>query len=172
MSDKLTLYKINKEMDELLDQLANGEVSEDFEERLAKVKVSFPEKMLAYRAMVHKWTGFGHMIDQEIDRLKAVKASYISARDRLMGQVKGTLEKLEDNKFVDGELGLGFRLQKNSSPKVEILDIDLLEEQHPDCVRVTIERVADKTKIRELYKETGEIPDGTEITEGKHVRVV
>ena len=172
--DKLTLYEIEGQMLRLFDLLLTGE-EEDltlFEEQFPKVEIQLQEKMLSSRHMVKKWDGFVKDIDEEIKRLKEYKEQVENAKSRVMGRIRGILEKLEDGKFVDSSLGFGFRLQKNSQPKVDIQDLDKLEEYNPDLVRVTVERVGSRTKVLELYKSTGEIPDGVEITEGKHVRVI
>lgn len=171
--NKMTLYDISNEMDSLFTMLVLDEEDQrEFDDRWGALEIQFSDKMLACNHVVRNWDGYVKALDEEIDRLRTIRDKYKGARKKVLGLVQGVISKLDDGRFTDKTYGVGFRLQKNSQPAVEIEDMEALAHQHPEFVITEVVVSADKKAIAKHFKETGEIPDGTDVKQGNHVRLV
>ena len=100
---------------------------------------------------------------EEVERLQKLIKTRSNKIERLKNYLVGTLQALEVKK-IETDLG-SYGLRKN--PKVDVYDISVLPEEF---IRETIERKADKEKIKEYIKANGEL-QGARIVDGYSLQI-
>lgn len=165
--NNLTMFNITNKFVELMNKAEEGELTEEeyntIGEELAMELRNKSANIIGY--IQNEETLLGG-IDIQIKRLQDFKKSKQNNLDRFKKYVKENMEKLKLQK-VETELGI---LSIAKSPmSVEIVDEDKIPSEYKNIVQTV---KVDKTKIKEYFKETGEVLEGTSIlTENTYLKV-
>lgn len=155
MSD-LKLYQITDDFQELMDRATDGEITEEEYNKLGeKLAMQLQEKSTNIIGYYETQNNLVEGIDSQIKRLQNLKKVTKNRIDRYKEYVKGCMEKLG---LVKIETELGTISVAKSPISVEVVDENKIPKKFKEEVK-TIK--IDKTKIKNSYKETGELPEGT-----------
>ena len=156
----MKLYKLGRQIEDALiqdDEAFNPAALEN-------LKLEFEAKLEGCGAVIKNLRGESDALNAEIKRLQARKAAVDNNARGLREYVKAQLERVKIRKLATGVHK--FTIQRNSQPSVAIVDFDRLDPEYKD-VTITPNRKA----IVDNFRETGEIPPGTDIRVDSHLRV-
>lgn len=162
---KLSLYKIEQEYLELAQQLLDngGELTDELSERLNINEQNLQTKGINYGFIVKQMESDVEVIDSEIKRLTALKASRNKSIDRLKDTLSKAMELYAIEKIETPVLKINFR----NSESIEIENIDLVDNLYK--VEKTIIS-ADKKAIKEAIK-SGEEVAGAILKQNKNLQI-
>ena len=154
----LSLYNITNKFVELMDKAQEGELTEEEYNQLGEeLAIQLQQKgsnIIGYTKNIELTI---NAMKEEEKRIAEDRKSLESKLDKFKQYVKENMERLGITK-MDTELGT---LSIAKSPvSVEIINEDEVPSEFKQEV-VTVK--VDKTKIKNNFKETGEIPDGVNI---------
>ena len=156
----MKLYEISREIEDAL--LQDEEAFNPAQ--LESLKVEFEAKLEGCACVIKNLRAESEALCSEIKRLQARKAAIDNNARGLREYVKFQLERVNIKRLNAGIHK--FRIQRNSQPSVSILDASLI---HDDYKRIKVE--IDRKAIGDNFRETGEIPPGTDIHVDSHLRV-
>lgn len=163
----LSLFNITNNFLELMNKVEEGEITEEeynkLGQELARELQNKSSNIIGY---IQNETILVEAIDTQIKRLQELKKSKQNNLENFKKYVKENMERLNLPK-VETELGI---LSIAKSPiSVEIIDEDKIPNEYKDIVQTV---KIDKTKIKNNFKETGEIPEGVKIqTENTYLKI-
>ena len=154
----LSLFQITNEFQELMNKAEDGEITEElYNEIGTQLAVELKNKSTNIVGYIQNENALIEAINVQIERLQNLKKSKQNNIDNFKKYVKEQMEKLNLSK-VETELGT---LSIAKSPiSVEIIEEDKITNEYKKIVQ---EVKVDKTKIKEHFKETGEIVEGVKI---------
>ena len=154
----LSLFQITNEFQELMNKAEDGEITEElYNEIGSQLAVELKNKSTNIVGYIQNENALIEAISVQIERLQNFKKSRQNNIDNFKKYVKEQMEKLNLPK-VETELGT---LSIAKSPiSVEIIEEDKITNEYKKIVQ---EIKVDKTKIKEHFKETGEIIEGVKI---------
>ncbi len=154
----LSLYQITNDFQELMDKATEGEITEEeYNEIGEKLAMQLQEKSTNVIGYYETQNSLIEGIDNQIKRLQNLKKAKKNKMDKYKEYVKGCMEKLG---LIKIETELGVISVAKSPMSVDITDESKIPEEFKEEVK-TIK--IDKTKIKNSYKTTGEIPEGAVI---------
>jgi uncharacterized protein YigA (DUF484 family) len=154
---KPTLYQIKNEYFELMEQIEaqGGEITDEISEALTINETHLKEKSLAYMDFIGSLEAKNQRIDTEVKRLQQMKR----ANDKIVERMKMALATAVIE-FGDFESGLhSFTTRKSES--IEVEDVSLLPQEY---VKIKVEQMADKVKIKEAMKQGIEVTGARVVT--------
>ena len=146
-----TLYQINNEYYELINQVENaeGELTPELENALTINKAELEVKSIAYTEIIKQRESLNTRIDDEIKRLQALKKQ----NDNLVQRLKNNLLNAV-NLFGNFEAGfLKFSTRKSVSVELDI-DVNDLQKEYK-TIKVTEQ--PDKMKIKKALEQGEEV---------------
>lgn len=154
----LSLFQITNEFQELMNKAEDGEITEElYNEIGTQLAVELKNKSTNIVGYIQNENVLIEAMNVQIERLQKLKKSKQNNIDNFKKYVKEQMEKLNLPK-VETELGT---LSIAKSPiSVEIIEEDKITNEYKKIVQ---EVKVDKTKIKEHFKETGEIVEGVKI---------
>lgn len=136
----------------------------DFDPRvLDGLEIDIDRQLKNYIAAIKNLRSAKDAFATEIRRLQAKKWAIEKKEKRLSDYVKGIMERL-GRRNVNFDIHTA-RIAK-SPPSVEVLDESVIRDEF-----IQIERTVKKQGILDWHKETGEIPEGTDIVVRTHLRI-
>ena len=161
----MKLYKIRQELE---DVLVYDEEGQTFDcNRFDSLKLEFEDKLEGCAAVMKNLRAESDAVDDEIKRLQKRKSAIDNNIAQLKNYVKFELDKLNITK-IDAGIHK-FRIQRNSQPTVQVLNIVLVPKEFKETV---VEVNPKKSDMAKHFKDTGEELPGTFITQNTHLRVV
>lgn len=162
----LSLYKIQEEHLQIVGALIEngGEATEEIEKALAVNKEDLQTKAVNYGFIIRQLQGEVSMIDAEIERLSALKASRSKAVEKLKGNLSGAMKLFECHKIESPVMNLSLRITE----AVEIED----EKKIPvlKYMKEKITYTPDKALIKEAIK-AGEIVPGARLQTNYNLQI-
>jgi hypothetical protein len=162
----MKLYEINREMEELLDQLIDnetGEINEEVEARLNELKVSMPDAI----------EDFAVYIKDEVAMLKAMKDEKAALSDRISA-LENKIDRHKESlaRYTNGEAFKGARaaITYRKTESVQIDENADLQSFPAGLVEVETKYKPIKAEIKAYIKE-GNTLDGASIVEGKSMSI-
>ena len=154
----LSSFQITNEFQELMNKAEDGEITEElYNEIGTQLAVELKNKSTNIVGYIQNENVLIEAMNVQIERLQKLKKSKQNNIDNFKKYVKEQMEKLNLPK-VETELGT---LSIAKSPiSVEIIEEDKITNEYKKIVQ---EVKVDKTKIKEHFKETGEIVEGVKI---------
>ena len=158
----LTLYNLTNKFVELMDKAQEGELTEEEYNKLGEqLALELQNKGSGIIGYTQNEEALIEAIDVQIKRLTDFKKAKQNNLDKFKGYVKDNMDRLGITK-LETELGV-LSITKNPM-SVEIINEDEVPSEFKQEV-VTVK--IDKTAIKNHFKETGEIPQGTQIIDNK-----
>lgn len=153
-----TLYQITGKFENLMNEATAGELSPgEFEKAGEELALELQNKSKNIIGYVKNEEAMIEAIATEIKRLQEMKKARENRVATFKEYVKNNMERLE-LKNVDTEIG-SIKLVKGKG-SVEIID----PEKVPNEFKKVVTTVSiDKNQIMSHFKETGEVPEGTNI---------
>ena len=159
-----SLWKITMELSYLFDQIAeaDGEITPELSEELKLNSENFEAKARGYIWMIKKLEAENNTVNEEMERLQAIKKRNDKLVDRLKESMKIALETFGESKKVDT-----FTLSLRKSKSVEIIDAEII----PADYRITkITEMINKTEIKKAI-ESGLPVAGATIKENNNLQI-
>lgn len=154
----LRLYQITNDFQELMDKATEGEITEEEYNKVGEnLARQLQEKSTNVIGYYETQNSLIEGIDNQIKRLQNLKKVTKNKMDKYKEYVKGCMERLG---LIKIETELGVISVVKSPMSVDITDESKIPEEFKEEVK-TIK--IDKTKIKNSYKTTGEIPEGAVI---------
>lgn len=154
----LSLYNITNKFVELMDKVQEGTITEEeynqLGEELAIQLQQKSQNIIGYTKNIELTI---EAMKEEEDRISSNRKALENKLTRFKQYVK---ECMENNGITKIETGLGTLSIAKSPVSVEIINEDAIPSEFKQEV-VTVK--VDKTKIKNNFKETGEIPEGVNI---------
>lgn len=160
---KKSLYHIEQQYLDIAEQLSYGETSPELEEALAITSEELQTKAINYGFVIKDSEANIEAIDNEINRLKALKESEEKKRDRLIDAIKNAMILFGVEKVDSPILKLFFR----RSPAIEIVNESQLDRSFM-VKKVTYS--PDKKKIKEAI-ERGEDVQGAILKTNQNLQI-
>ena len=167
MENELKLYQITNGFMQLADEMENGELTEEEEKEIQEaLQNELAKKSANIIAYALNKTSLIDAIDEQIKRLQDYKKTEENKLNRYKEYVKENMQALNITKI---ETPVG-KIQVAKSPiSIDIIDENKIPQEYK--TEVTTIKI-DKNKIKENFKETGEIIDGVKInTENYNLRI-
>jgi hypothetical protein len=145
---KLSLYSIEQEYIQLAEQLTEngGELTPELELALTINQQDLQTKSTNYGLVIKQLEYNNDIVDQEIDRLKALKQARVNAVDRLKQNISEAMKIYGIEKIETPILKISFR----KSESVEIDNDRLIPGEYwVEKTTATISKTAIKTAIQE-----------------------
>jgi Siphovirus Gp157 len=185
------LYEISKELAQINDELieAQGEMSQELEQRLDSLNLSLVEKATGIRKIIAMVEADALGRNAEIKRLQAISKIHDNGLERLKAYIKKNME-VADKKKIETPIGT-FTIAKNPASvdinKDILLDMALTDLPYPD--NITPEEVAinmtpaeyrisvpatwtpDKKLIKAALEEGYDVPGWKLITDKTNLRI-
>jgi hypothetical protein len=158
-----SLYHISKEALDLAEMLEVGELTPELEQRLTINQNELQEKAINYGYVIKDADGNITAIDNEIERLNALKKSEERKRNILKERISSAMQFYGIEKVETSTLKLSFR----RSESVEIVSVEQLPDDYM-IKKVTVS--PDKSKIKEDIKKGKEVP-GAVINENLNLQI-
>ena len=164
-----TLWEIKESIAQILYAPADelDEISEEsfaeLEAELGKLNIQFDEKVVACIKAIKNRKAESKMIAGEIKKLRQMKQASDNNTERLVNYVMNMMDSL---KLTESGTGLFKASIRNSPLTVEEIDIHDVPDEFVEVVL--------KLKKREAIdhiKKTGEIPQGVDMVQGRHLRI-
>ena len=159
-----SLWKITMELSYLFDQIAeaDGEITPELAEELKLNSENFEAKARGYIWMIKKLEAENNTVNEEMERLQAIKKRNDKLVDRLKESMKFALETFGESKKVDT-----FTLSLRKSKSVEIIDAEII----PADYRITkTTEMINKTEIKKAI-ESGLTVAGATIKENHNLQI-
>jgi hypothetical protein len=138
---------------------------------LDALQIAFESKAIGCVCVIKNLTGEIAQIDAELKRLTELKQSRQNNVDRLKAYLLANMRTAEIRKIESGVHRV--RVQKNSQLSVTILDPDRVSPRFKEVVEEVIKEVViDRKAIADAVKETGEIPEGCDVVQNEHLRIL
>lgn len=154
----LSLYNITNKFVELMNKAQEGELTEEeYNELGEELALELQNKSSGIIGYTQNKESLIKAIDEQIKRLQEFKKSEQNNLDKFKNYVKENMERLDIKKI---ETELGVLLIANNPASVEIINEDEIPKEF---IQEVITKKPDKTAIKNYFKETGEIPKGTNI---------
>ena len=154
----LNLYNITNKFVELMDKVQEGTITEEEYNQLGEeLAIQLQQKgsnIIGYTKNIELTI---EAMKEEEDRISSNRKALENKLTRFKQYVK---ECMENNGITKIETGLGTLSIAKSPASVEIINEDAIPSEFKQEV-VTVK--VDKTKIKNNFKETGEIPEGVNI---------
>lgn len=165
MENNLSLYQINQDYEQCLNEAIDTDTGEilngDLIKVLDNIQMALEDKALNTAMVVRKLGTRKLMIKNEIDRLKKLYEIAESAEENLKQYLTDNVPK---KKKIEGNLiSIGWR----KSEVVEITDVTKIPKEY---IKTKIEESPDKTKIKEAIK-SGLKVDGAELVEKQNIQI-
>lgn len=163
---KLSLYQIQNEHIQIVEQLINneGELTDELEVAMTINKEQLETKGTCYAFIVKELEGENDLIDIEIKRLTGLKSTRNKTIDKLKTNLSTAMQVFEVEEIKTPLIKINFR----KSESVEVLDMALLDEKFKKISEPVTS--ADKTKIKEAIK-GGENVTGAVINYNKNIQI-
>lgn len=164
---KMKLYEINLEIEnlfELLEDKNNNENSTALAKQIDDLKIQRQVKIQNICLLFKNLSAFQNAVAEEIKNLQQKKKQIENKIEFIKHYLKTNL--LEGEK-VNGE---NFSISWRKSESIEIspfIDDKKFAEQYPELVSIKIE--IQKSKVKELIKSTGLIPEGIDFVEKQNI---
>lgn len=150
----LKLYEISQGMVEQLDIFLESEENDsdkaNYNEIMLFLRDELKNKSSSLLAYICDLQAKSKIAKEEADRLLKLSKVRANKAERLKNYLVSTLQALEVKK-IETDLG-SYGLRRN--PKVDVYDMSVLPKEF---IRETVERKADKEKIKEYIKANGEL---------------
>lgn len=156
----MKLYEISREIEDALIQ-DDGAFDPS---KLESLKIEFESKLEGCACVIKNLRSESDALNAEIKRLQARKAAVDNNARGLREYVRFQLERVKVQRLAAGIHK--FRIQKNSQPSVEVIDINKLDDDF-----INFEVTAKCQAIAAHFKETGEELPGVKVSVGSHLRV-
>lgn len=170
MSDKsLSLWGLSHEYVELYNALIEtadtetGEVDIDISKALEKVQGAFEEKAIATATVWRALGKYSKDIDEEIERLEALKAHTDSQQNKVERYLAEACERTGKESIKGIYANISF---KTNPPKVVLDDESLIPEEYI-TKKVKVEKSISKTKIKEAIQKGIEVAGARLVQERK-----
>ena len=154
----LNLYNITNKFVELMDKVQEGTITEEEYNQLGEeLAIQLQQKgsnIIGYTKNIELTI---NAMKEEEDRISSNRKALENKLTKFKQYVK---ECMENNGITKIETGLGTLSIAKSPASVEIINEEAIPSEFKQEI-VTIK--VDKTKIKNNFKETGEIPDGVNI---------
>lgn len=161
MSD-LTLYKVTNKFVEIMNKAEEGELTEqEYNELGEALAIELQNKGAGVIGYIQNDEALVEAVDVQIKRLQDFKKSKQNNLDKFKRYVKENMERLGITK-LETELGV-LSIAKNPT-SVEIENEDEIPSEFKQEIITT---KIDKTAIKNYFKSTGEIVQGTRIIDNK-----
>lgn len=170
---KMNLYQINSEIENLLDRISDSEWISSPEENpnpdslinsLNDLKIQRQTKIQNLALFYKNLNAFQNAIADEIKNLQQKKKVIENKIEFIKNYLKNNLFEGEK---INGE---NYSISWRKSESIEIdpfIDEKKFAEQYPELVSVKIE--IQKSKVKELIKSTGLIPEGIDYVEKQNL---
>lgn len=163
----LSLYNITNQFIDLMNKAEEGELTEEEYNQLGQeLATELKNKSSNIIGYIQNENALIDAIDLQIKRLQEYKKSKQNGLDNFKKYVIDNMQKLELPK-IETELGV---LSIAKSPiSVEIVDEDKIPDEYKNIIQTV---KVDKNKIKDYFKETGEVVEGVNIlTENTYLKV-
>jgi signal transduction histidine kinase len=158
----LTLYSITNRFAELMEKTENDELTEEeYNELLQDLTKELQNKSSNIIGYIQNTESIINAIKDEETRLEEMRKTAEKRLDKFKNYVKENMEKLNITK-IETPLG-SLNITKNPM-SVEIENEELIPEEF---IKIVTSKKIDKTAIKNHFKETGEIVEGTSIINNK-----
>jgi len=162
----MKLYEITSELTRYSEEdLTNPEKQLVLKEHLDNLQVAFENKVEQICKVIRDKELDREALDNEMSRLLFRRKAADSAAEWLRNYLKINMDSAGIPRIKTSLFGV---FLSDSKPRIII---EALSEVPKDFVKTTISTVADKEKIAEYYKTTGEILPGVSIEQGKTLRI-
>lgn len=160
MSNKL--YEITNNFLEVMEAANNGEIGEEKYEEVAKeLALELEQKSGSIIGYIKNVENYINGLDSEIKRLKENKDVAQNKINRFKEYVIREMKKLD---ITSVETPIGVLSLRKSPLSVEVID----EEKIPNEYKTIKQTYSiDKTKLKNDFKETGELIDGVQFIDNK-----
>lgn len=163
MSDNFTLYELTEAYRNILDLIQGGEEDDGrFEEVLAQIEDPIEEKAEGYKIVMDRIQADIDMIRTEEKRLSDRRRTMERKIDAMKGRLLSAMQVMEMTKIKSKHFT--FSIRKNP-PSVQIKDIEALPFGF-----YSVEKKADKAKIREALK-SGQDISGATLTQSESLQI-
>jgi hypothetical protein len=154
---KMKLYEINNQLENIIENNVSetGEISTEIEKQIETLELQRKDKIQALALLYKDFNYFSDSIANEIKSLQQKKKTI----ENKINFIKAYLERnlAEGEKFNETNFTITWR--KSTSIEVDpFINEKKFAEQFPDLVTIKIE--LQKSKIKDMIKTTGVIPDG------------
>lgn len=178
MTAALTLYAWGNELDRVKEMLyaAEGEWTPEIEAEFEAVELGFTEKAERVALFIRELQSSAKAVKSETERLAARAKSFERAAENLKGYLLAQMERAEIPK-VEGRL-VTVRVQKSPPSVKTTLDQDTLGRMRSDLhtalfVKTVPESYGlDTEYVKAIWKNGKPLPEGIEVSQGVHVRIV
>lgn len=161
----MKLYEITEGYQRVLDLME--EEGGDFTKALDDLAEAFNEKAENVAKVVRNLEAEAEVFANESQRMAQKATARKNQTAHLKDYLKGAMEQMGIENIKGQLLNVGLQ---NSTPTCEVLVA--VEELPEEFVRVIPEKKeADKKALMAYYKEKGEVPDGVEVRQGRHIRI-
>jgi hypothetical protein len=149
---KLTIYNIEKNYNQLADQLIDndGELTPELNEQLAITEEQLQNKSVAYSFVIKEMDADVEIIDAEIKRLQAAKKQREKASEYLKERIKHAMDLFQIEEIKTPLVKINFR----KSESVEVDDVNSLPMAYKT---VKVVETADKVAIKAALKDGADI---------------
>lgn len=162
MKNELSIYNETTQFLSAVNMNEDGEITEEqYKDICLYIEEQIKAKTSNIIAYFNEETQLINAIKKQEERLKNYRQEKENKLEKIEKAIKESLKKLQIEK-IETELG---SMQLAKCPiSVEITDINLIP---GEFVKIKIEKQADKTLIKNHFKETGEILEGARIITDK-----
>lgn len=176
--EERTLFELTSEMREIENELWDngGELTPELELAMTYNREATLSKVDGYGCLLRKFKSSGVALAEEIKRLQAMKKTVANAEKRLKERLEYNMRVNEIDVLEGRMTRVSFR---KNPPSVEVdEDVVLAGHQHridefiaslPSWIKVDIS--VSKDAIKQLYKDTGILPEGAEIVQGESLNI-
>lgn len=161
------LYNITNNFMEIIENFENGEYTEqEYNKLMSRVCEDLQNKSTNIIAIIRNNEILANSIKMEERRLKENREKIEKGLEKLKTYVKENMEKLTINRI---ETEIGTMSIRRNPLSIEIEDETIIPEEFK---KIKTEITIDKTSIKNYFKETGEIIEGTRIVNNKTSLVI
>jgi hypothetical protein len=140
-------------------------------DELDALAIQFEDKAIGCVCVIKNLNAEIATIDAELKRLTELKQSRQNNVDRLKAYLLANMQNAAIRKIESGVHRV--RVQKNSQLSVTILDQDRISPRFKHIIEEIIKEVViDRKAIADAVKETGEIPEGCNVVQNEHLRIL
>jgi len=159
-----SLYEISNDLMTIFNEIDNagGEITEQQETSLAISEGELKQKAVAYVSVIKTFEGESLVIENEINRLQALKKQRDGIVLKLKETIKNALIQFDIEEIKTELIKISFR----SSKSVEITDIDKLPN---DCI-IFEKKPISKTELKKRM-DAGEFIPGCHIVENVNLQI-
>lgn len=160
-----SLFQIAQEYKNIMSQIefAEGEITPEIAESLDQISESIEAKAQNYSFIIKTYDANIDIIEQEIERLKILKARNSKNKDMLKDRLKSAMEDMGIQKISTPLISVSFR-------KSESVEIEDEESISMDYKYKKEEWKVDKVKIKEAIK-SGKIVIGASVSINNNIQI-